>query len=377
MLFDIRPKTQLKDLFDREKEIDELRQSLELGEPLVVIYGVRRVGKTSLLRACLNEFGYPYVLIDVREIFEEHGYVTRSHLYEQMARFFTSNLEFFEKLGFRIKELLKRAKAFQVSGIGIEVNPSVNVDVTGTLGIFNDWARRHDTRFVVAFDEAQYLRFSGATRYDGVFAWSYDNLEDLTIIVTGSEVGVLRDFLKLDNPKAPLYGRYVREIKLGKFTPEQSREFLKEGFNELGVNIPDHEIGEAVNKLDGIPGWLTLYGYYHGVQKLDHRRALEKVFETGSKLIMEELEKIIAPSRQRYLAILEAIIHGATRWTQIKTYVEYRTRTRIADKNFTNLLKKLVKYGVIEKREDQYKITDPLIEHAIKSIISQPTYTKI
>jgi len=371
MLFDIRPKSRLKDLYDREKEIDELRQSIDLGEPLIIIYGVRRVGKTSLLRASLNEFGYPYVLIDVREIFEEHSYITKNHLYEQMARFFTSNLELFEKLGYKIKDLLKHTRAFHISGISIEVNPSVNIDLTSIIRTFNDWAKKHNTRFIIAFDEAQYLRFSGATRYNGIFAWSYDNLENLTIIVTGSEIGVLRDFLKLDDPKAPLYGRYVREIILNKFTPEQSREFLKKGFNELGINIPDHEIDEVINKLDGIPGWLTLYGYYRGVQKLDHRKALDKVFEIGSKLVIEELEKIIAPSKQRYLAILEAITHGATKWSQIKTYVEYKTKTRIADKNFTDLLKKLVKYGIIEKQEDQYKITDPLIVYAIKAMVSR------
>ncbi len=269
-----------------------------------------------------------------------------------MARFFTSNLEFFEKHGFQIKDLLKRAKAFRLSSIGIEANPSVNVDVTSILRIFNDWAGRHNTRFIIAFDEAQYLRFSGATRYDGIFAWAYDNLENLTIMLTASEVGIIRDFLKLDNPKAPLYGRYVREIMLRKFTSNQCREFLKKGFNELGMNIPNHEIDEVINKLDGIPGWLTLYGYYRGVQKLNHKRSLEKVFETGSKLVMGELEKIIAPSRRRYLAILEAITRGATHWIQIKTHVEYRTRTRIADKNFTDLLKKLVKYGAIERQEE-------------------------
>ncbi len=53
---------------------------------------------------------------------------------------------------------------------------------------------------------------------------------------------------------------------LRKFTPNQSREFLKRGFNELGMNIANHEIDEVINKLDGIPGWLTLYGYYRGVQ---------------------------------------------------------------------------------------------------------------
>lgn len=370
MLFDVRPKTRLRDLFDREGEVNELKRGLELGEPLIVVYGVRRVGKTSLLRACLNEFSYPYVLIDVREIFEEHGYVTRTYLYEQMARFFTSNLELFEKLGFRVRDMLKHVKAFHVSGVGVEVSPSANVDVVSIIRFFNDWARKHGTRFIVAFDEAQYLRFSGATRYDGVLAWAYDNLENLTVIITGSEVGVLRDFLKLDSPRAPLYGRYVREIMLTRFTPEQSRAFLERGFNELGITIPDHEVEEVVNNLDGIPGWLTLYGYYRGVRELGHKGALNRVFEVGSKLVLEELEKIIAPSKRRYLAILEAITRGATRWSQIKTYVEYRTRTRIADKNFTDLLKKLVKYGIIEKREGQYRITDPLTEHVIKVISS-------
>jgi len=110
------------------------------------------------------------------------------------------------------------------------------------------------------------------------------------------------------------------------------------------MNIPDHEVDEVIGRLDGIPGWLTLYGYYRGARKMEHRRALRRVFETGSKLVIAELEKIIAPSRRRYLAILEAITRGASHWVQIKTYVEYRTRAHIADKNFTDLLKKLIKY---------------------------------
>ncbi len=371
MLFDIRPKTRLKDLFDREREVYELRHGLDHGEPLIIVYGIRRVGKTSLLRACLNEFNYPYVLIDVREIYGEHGYVSKSHLYKQIARFFTSNLEFFERIGFRIRDLLSRVKVFYLSGVGIEVDTSIDVDVASVFRVFNDWARRHSTRFIIAFDEAQYLRFSGATRYDWIFAWAYDNLENITIVVTGSEVGVLRDFLKLDNPEAPLYGRYVREIVLKRFTHDQSRVFLERGFSELGIRVYSDEIDEAIGKLDGIPGWLTLYGYYRGVQRLDHRTALDKVFEIGSKLVIEELEKIIAPSRQRYLAILEAIVHGATRWTEIKAYTEYRTGARIADKNFTDLLRKLVKYGVVEKHDNKYRIIDPLVEHAIRSITTK------
>ena len=90
------------------------------------------------MRACLNEFSYPYILIDVREIFEEHGSITRNHLYRQTAQFFTDNLEFFEKLGFQVKDLLKRARAFRLTGIGIEVNSSLNINITSILRLFNN-----------------------------------------------------------------------------------------------------------------------------------------------------------------------------------------------------------------------------------------------
>lgn len=54
MLFDPEPKTSRSDFFDREVELEKLENYLRQ-ERLVVIYGVRRVGKTSLMRVALNE----------------------------------------------------------------------------------------------------------------------------------------------------------------------------------------------------------------------------------------------------------------------------------------------------------------------------------
>ncbi len=136
------------------------------------------------------------------------------------------------------------------------------------------------------------------------------------------------------------------------------------------MSINESELREVVEKLDGIPGWLTLYGYYRGVKKLDHRATLDKVFSEGSKLVLSELEKIIEPSRDRYLAILEAIVHGATTWKQIKTYIMYKTGP-ITDKRFTELLKKLVKYSIVEKKDNEYRIIDPLVEYAIKKYLTR------
>ena len=61
-------KEKRKDLYDFENELNRLltfyRDKLSR---LIVIKGLRRTGKTSLLRVSLNEAKLGYVLIDMRE----------------------------------------------------------------------------------------------------------------------------------------------------------------------------------------------------------------------------------------------------------------------------------------------------------------------
>ena len=48
MLFDPRSKENLNELFDREEEIEKLNQAVKT--PLTLLLGMRRIGKTSLLK---------------------------------------------------------------------------------------------------------------------------------------------------------------------------------------------------------------------------------------------------------------------------------------------------------------------------------------
>jgi len=111
----------------------------------------------------------------------------------------------------------------------------------------------------------QYLRGPVGSEFSGLIAHLYD-YSNLRIVMTGSEVGLLHDYLGVDDPKAPLYGRYFHEVTLARFTREQSRDFLIKGFEQVGLAPPEELIEDAVEKLDGIVGWLVLFG----------RRALEK-----------------------------------------------------------------------------------------------------
>jgi len=366
MLFDVAPKERREDFYDREGELKEILEALRLGERLIVVYGVRRIGKSSLVKVALREANLPYALVDVRELYYAENIVTMPYLVRYLIDGFKKHMKWYEKLGFNLKEALKRIKRIHVKDYGVELEPTARISLTTLFSEINSWCSRHGMRFAFVFDEAQYLRFSNV-RYDGLLAWAVDNLSNITFILTGSEVGVLREFLRVDDVKAPLFGRYRREVYVGRFTRERSLDFLKQGFKELNLKPKMSELEEAVETFDGLVGWLTHYGYYRAIRKLTHKDAMAKVFEEGSKLVLEELEKIIAPSRKRYTAILKAVAHGAASWSEIKAYVT-ATTGYIGDKRFTELLKNLVKYGYLAKENNKYKIPDPIVKHLCKHI---------
>ncbi|MGC9164998.1 MAG: AAA family ATPase [Thermoprotei archaeon] len=363
MLFDVVPKEKVEDFYDRDVEINEILESLRFGERLIVIYGVRRIGKSSLVRVALGESNMPYVIVDVRELYYSENVVTMFHLVRYLIDGFKRYMRWYERLGFDLREVLRRVKKIHVKGYEIEVEPTGGVSFSALLSEINSWCGKHGMRFVFVFDEAQYLRFSNV-RYDGLFAWAVDNLSNITFVLTGSEVGVLKEFLRVDEVGAPLFGRYRRELYVDRFTREESLDFLRRGFNELGLEPDMNELEDAVGVFDGIVGLLTYYGYYRAIRKLLHKEAMAEVFEEGSKLVLDELEKSIAPSRKRYIAILKAVAQNATSWSDIRAYTIARTGF-ITDKRFTELLKNLVRYGYLMKENNKYKIPDPIVRYLV------------
>ncbi len=348
MLFDLNPKESIKDLYDRKKELESLSLSLKNGERLVIVYGVRRVGKTSLIRAFLNERDFPYILLDMKEIYYVHGSVPIKALYNAVAKEF---VRFIGKVG---------------SEPGFDL--SEDLGLTGLLKEINEWCRARKLTFIVALDESQYLRFGGKIRYDGIIAWGVDNLSNVTFILTGSEAGMLREFLRYEDTEAPLYGRFRNEIYLNRFTKEEGFGFLRRGFKESGKTISEKALEDVSRDLDGISGWLTYYGYYRTVEGMKHEDAIKQVFREGSQLTLKEIEKVISRSRKRYIYILKAIVDGLDTWGVIKAYVSSNAGS-LSDTILNSLLQTLVKLGIVEKAaDDRYMIPDPVAVYAIKRL---------
>jgi len=251
------------------------------------------------------------------------------------------------KLKFSIVDILSKINGLEVNYFEIDIDTSRKYKLNNILEAINKISQKNNEIFILAIDEAQYLKYGGK-RYNNVLAWVYDNLKNIHIIITGSEIGILEDFIDIGNIKSPLFGRRVNEIKINHFANNASYKFLKSGFEEAKLNVNDNDINSAIDVLNGIAGWLTYYGYNRTIRKLNNSDSINNVMEYSKRLIDSEINKLINNSKDRYMAIMEAIAAGLNNWSTIKAYVTSKTGY-ISSTILNNHIIKLQKYGFIKK----------------------------
>ena len=245
--------------------------------------------------------------------------------------------------------------------------------LTTLLNKLNDYAvNSADEGFIViSFDEAQLLRFlaggKGRMDFRRIMAYAYDNLRGLRFILTGSEVGVLLHFLGLDDASSPLYGRYVSTVMVERFPRERSIEFLNRGFREAKMNVSDDILNAIVEKVDGIPGWLTYFGCMCLESGCASKEIIKAVTEKALGIVGKELEELFKRSSQ-YRHVLKAISLGANSWSNIKKAVEAWVGRRFTNAETTRFLNTLTNLSIVEKTDGEYKIVDPLIAEYCRKI---------
>ncbi len=264
MLFDEAPKTSRSDLYDFQEEQNSFRHALDEDARLVTIVGLRRTGKSSLIMTCLNESEQPFLIIDARA-FAQSPVISRADFFSALERSLNQFIASQTKWGNRILSALKSSR-------GVEVNtgppPSVSLawgrsredtaDLPGLFASLGKAAESQKKKFVIAFDEAQEFRRLAGYDLAKLLAHVYDYIPSVQLVLTGSQIGFLHEFLGVEDPKAPLYGRVRVEIRTPRLTREQAHDFLLKGFAQVKIKPVEEYLNAAIEKLDGITGWLRM-----------------------------------------------------------------------------------------------------------------------
>jgi len=355
-----RPAEKPEELFDREEELEQLRRAVE-ARRLTLLVGMRRVGKTSVVKA--GTYGMARIYIDARA-FEERPYISYGDLLEALRRELRRLLPVHRRLG----ELLARVRGVSVAGVDIRFEAGRGApSLSELLQALDEWAGGRGEKLLVIVDEAQELVKLKGRQILPVLGYAYDHLRNLSLVLTGSKAGLLLRFLRLEDPESPLYGRYAERIEIKPFTREQALEYLREGFRRAGVSVEERLLEAAVDALGGVVGWLA----YFGLNALrDPSTALEATVERAAEVAAGEFCNFVRyMGTRRYVSVAKlAAAAGGARWSDVKRLLQAEEGRPISDSEVTKLLRNLVDYGFLEKRGDVYAVPDPVLRRALRDI---------
>ncbi|AZQ14262.1 ATP-binding protein [Halorubrum sp. PV6] len=258
-------------MINRETELEWLTSHLSRAErQLLVVYGRRRVGKTTLVTTALDalEDTSVYYLCDERGA--THN-----------ARRFAAQC----------------AAAFD------DITP----DVDGFVEAFQYLTARVDGPCVVALDEFSYLVDEDDT-IPSVFQTVVDDVlagTDVSLVLLGSSISMMEEGVL--SYESPLYGRRTGQWELAPLSFADVRAFFPD--DDLETQIQLYSV------LGGVPAYLEQFD--PGLSLLEN---IEQSILSKGEFLYEEPEFLLRQELREpatYMAILEAIAGGATRVTEI------------------------------------------------------------
>jgi AAA+ ATPase superfamily predicted ATPase len=367
MLFDVRPKEDKKDLYDRDEEIEEIKESVER-KVWIAVYGMRRVGKTSVVNVAVNDPKYLVIKLNLMRIYnpKKKRYPKSSFI----SLFLESINEVIKKytLGGRLTRLISNILGIDENSFIefnlVKIRPRLKRfrgdDVSSVVRELDLLAGDNKKTLILIFDEAQELMKVNGINFSSIFHDIYDYCRNTTVVFTGSSAGILENVLKSLEYEKPFFGRFIRRIRIEKFDERLSRDFLLKGFEEEGVKVTEDVIEEALKRFDGIPGWLTFFGSEYSFRV----RHGEKVdVENIEKMAIEEVRKEIrdfilgTQSPERYSATIIALdrLGGKGSVAEV-TKVVNTILEEVPEPRIYEILNKLVDMGFIEKVNGEYSL---------------------
>ncbi len=251
---------------DRKRELHSLKEELKADRnSFIVIYGRRRIGKTSLIKELLKEEDHVYYLATELPIKQQFGDLQK-------------------QVGKEIKDDLLKKKAFN------------------EWDDFFNYISDLKKSFILVIDEFPYL-IEAEDAISSVFQKGWDEHlkgSDIDLILCGSSISMMENnILKSDSP---LYGRKTSQIKLKELPLVSLEEFLP---NETTEGLIRY-----YSVYGGVPAYLEMLD-----DELSFKENLKKTvldIDAPLKDAVDFILKTELRKPERYKSILSYLARGIT-----------------------------------------------------------------
>lgn len=284
---------------DREAEMETLQSEYERnGSALVVMYGRRRVGKTTLISEFIKDKKALFFLAS-----EESETQNRLAFKDKAAQFIASDL-------------------------------LLNADVKNWDVIFNAiMDASFESKPVIVIDEFQYIGKSNPA-FPSIFQriWE-ENLKhkQVMVILCGSLISMMESQTLAYN--SPLYGRRTAQIRLTQIPFRYYPEFFP--------HKNRRELIEMYAVTGGVPKYIELFSDSKDIYASIQRNVLSRsgyLYDEPNFLLQQEVSEIGS-----YFSIIRAIAAGNSKLSTIATMLEVKATS------LTKYLKTLIDLDIVER----------------------------
>lgn len=283
---------------NREKEMETLEREYKKENSFVVIYGRRRVGKTTLIKEFIKDKKAFYFFADKQN----------------------ENLQI-ERFKNQIAENFKD-----------EISKKIEIKDWDTLFEYLI-TKISNEKFVLVIDEFQYLSLINKN-FSSIFQRIYDEkLKDknIMIILCGSLISMMySETLAYDSP---LYGRRTAQIKLQQIKFKYYNKFFK--------NKSTQDLIELYSITGGIPKYIMSIDREQSALYNIESNLFDKnnyLYSEPKFLLQEEVNDL-----SRYFSILNAISIGHTKMSSISSYLQINAG------GISAYISKLIELDILEK----------------------------
>ncbi len=289
----------MKQFVDRELEMETLQNEYERdGSALVVLYGRRRVGKTTLISEFIKDKKALFFLAS-----EESEAQNRNAFKEKVADFIDSDL-------LRSAEI----KSWDVLFKSIMDTP-------------------FDSKPVIVLDEFQYLGKANPA-FPSIFQRIWEEIlkdRSVMVILCGSLISMMESQTLAYG--SPLYGRRTAQIRLKQIPFGYYHEFFP--------NKSRRELIEMYAVTGGVPKYIELFSeskdIYSAIQKCVLNRS-GYLYDEPHFLLQQEVSEVGS-----YFSIIKAIAAGNSKLSAISSILEIKSTS------LTKYLKTLIDLDILER----------------------------
>lgn len=289
----------MKHFVDREQEMETLQSEYEKdGSALVVLYGRRRVGKTTLISEFIKDKNALFFLAS-----EESEAQNRSLLKEKVAEFINSDL-------LRSAEV----KSWDVLFQSIMDTP-------------------FESKPVIVLDEFQYLGKANPA-FSSIFQRIWEEIlkdKSVMVILCGSLISMMESQTLAYG--SPLYGRRTAQIRLKQIPFAYYHEFFP--------GKSHRELIEMYAVTGGVPKYIELFSESGDIYSAIRKCVLNRsgyLYDEPHFLLQQEVTEVGS-----YFSIMRAIAAGNSKLSAISAVLEIKATS------LTKYLKTLIDLDILER----------------------------